>query len=119
MPNESGENLLVGKIVFPYLFRCLDLSRFSTCFVQKCSPVETSFRAVLNVTQSSHLIHTNYKFILNSCFIQELIQTNLMPRVADLWGRGGGGRRRRGGGGPVRIFRRRQKLEEGAKNGTE
>ena len=26
-------------------------------------PVETGFRAVLNVTQSSHLIQTNYKFL--------------------------------------------------------
>ena len=59
---------LVRKIVFPYLFRCLDYGRFFTCFVRQSWPVETGFRAVLNVTQSLHLIQTNFKFILNSCF---------------------------------------------------
>ena len=63
MANESGENLLLGKIVSPYLFRCLDYGRFFTCFVRQSWPVETGFRAVLNVTQSSHLIQTNYKFL--------------------------------------------------------
>ena len=38
-------------------------------------PVETGLRAVLNVTQSSHLIQTN---------MTNLIQINLMPRGADL-----------------------------------
>ena len=42
---------------------------FHSGFTQQSSPVETSFRAVLNVTQSSHLIQMNFKFILNSCFI--------------------------------------------------
>ena len=32
--------------------------------------METDFRAVLNVAQSSHLIEINFKFILNYCFIR-------------------------------------------------
>ena len=39
-------------------------------FVRQISSVEKGFRAVLNVTQSSHLIQTNFKFVLNSSFIR-------------------------------------------------
>ena len=43
--------------------------RLHILWMKVLSRFTSGFRAVLNVTQSSFLVQTNFKFILNSCFI--------------------------------------------------